>query len=148
MQDLGYELPRIPIPRTPVNKGMKRAGAVRPPPQNNATRGGLLQLVGGLQTVPSGTQRAPDGRVGQQPWKFGSELRAQSAATEGIHSHAHVFGFKVPLGPQLMVGQTHWPLTQLPLQQSSLAMQVSPFGRHVVKQLAHLPRQSQGWFSR
>ena len=21
MQDLGYELPRIPIPRTPVNKG-------------------------------------------------------------------------------------------------------------------------------
>ena len=32
------------------------------------------------------------------------------------------------------------------LQQSSLAMQVSPFGRH--KQLAHLPRQSQGWFSR
>src|SRR5215204_5081203 len=23
MQDLGYELPRMPIPRTPVNKGMK-----------------------------------------------------------------------------------------------------------------------------
>ena len=40
------------------------------------------------------------------------------------------------------------PLEQLPLQQSSLALQVSPFGRHIVKQLAHLPRQSQGWFSR
>ena len=25
MQDLGYELPRIPIPRTPVNKGMNKA---------------------------------------------------------------------------------------------------------------------------
>ena len=25
MQDLGYELPRNPIPRTPVNKGKKRA---------------------------------------------------------------------------------------------------------------------------
>ena len=24
MQDLGYELPRIPIPRTPVNKGIKK----------------------------------------------------------------------------------------------------------------------------
>jgi hypothetical protein len=24
MQDLGYELPRIPIPRTSVNKGMKK----------------------------------------------------------------------------------------------------------------------------
>src|SRR5215218_6620449 len=24
MQDLGYELPRIPIPRTPVNKGKKK----------------------------------------------------------------------------------------------------------------------------
>jgi hypothetical protein len=24
MQDLGYELPRIPIPRTPVNKGMRK----------------------------------------------------------------------------------------------------------------------------
>jgi len=131
MQDLGYELPRIPIPRTWVNKGMKRAGAVRPPPQNNATRGGLLQLVGGLQTVPSGTQRAPDGRVGQQPCKFGSELRAQSAATEGIHSHAHVFGFKVPYGPQLMVGQTHWPLEQKSLQHSLSALQDPPFDTHV-----------------
>src|SRR5215208_2998275 len=27
-------------------------------------------------------------------------------------------------------------------------MQVSPFGRHIVKQLAHLPWQSQGWFFR
>jgi hypothetical protein len=26
MQQAGYELPRIPIPRTPVNKGMKKAG--------------------------------------------------------------------------------------------------------------------------
>jgi hypothetical protein len=24
MQDRGYELPRIPIPRTPVNKGRKK----------------------------------------------------------------------------------------------------------------------------
>jgi hypothetical protein len=24
MQDLGYELPRIPIPRTPVHKGKKK----------------------------------------------------------------------------------------------------------------------------
>jgi len=24
MQDLGYELPRIPIPRTPVNKGKEK----------------------------------------------------------------------------------------------------------------------------
>jgi hypothetical protein len=24
MQDLGYELPRIPIPRTPVNKGIRK----------------------------------------------------------------------------------------------------------------------------
>jgi hypothetical protein len=24
MQDLGYELPRIPIPRTPVNKGKRK----------------------------------------------------------------------------------------------------------------------------
>ena len=24
MQDLGYELPRIPLPRTPVNKGKKK----------------------------------------------------------------------------------------------------------------------------
>jgi hypothetical protein len=28
MQDSGYELPRIPIPRTPVNKGMKPPLAV------------------------------------------------------------------------------------------------------------------------
>ena len=27
-----YELRRIPLPRTSVNKGMKRAGAVRPRP--------------------------------------------------------------------------------------------------------------------
>jgi hypothetical protein len=26
MQDLGYELPRIPIPRTPVNKGCTSYG--------------------------------------------------------------------------------------------------------------------------
>jgi hypothetical protein len=29
MQDLVYELPRIPIPRTPVNKGIKKGiGAI------------------------------------------------------------------------------------------------------------------------
>src|SRR5829696_5608100 len=31
IQDLGYELPRIPIPRTPVNKG-KRKGRGAPAP--------------------------------------------------------------------------------------------------------------------
>ena len=28
MQDLGYEIPRIPIPRTPLNKGNKRRARV------------------------------------------------------------------------------------------------------------------------
>jgi hypothetical protein len=28
MQDLGYELPRIPIPRTPVNRGKKKGRIV------------------------------------------------------------------------------------------------------------------------
>jgi hypothetical protein len=32
MQDLGYDLPRIPIPRTPLNKGIKRVGATIPWP--------------------------------------------------------------------------------------------------------------------
>jgi hypothetical protein len=32
MQDPGYELPRISIPRTPVNKGIKRVGATIPWP--------------------------------------------------------------------------------------------------------------------
>ena len=34
MQDLGYELPRILIPRTPVNRGKKKgveAARLRPP---------------------------------------------------------------------------------------------------------------------
>jgi hypothetical protein len=31
MQDLGYELPRIPIPRTSVNKGMKKGRGVAAP---------------------------------------------------------------------------------------------------------------------
>ena len=31
MQDLGYELPRIPIPRTRVNKSKKKAEAVLDP---------------------------------------------------------------------------------------------------------------------
>jgi hypothetical protein len=46
----------------------------------------------------------------------------------------HVFWFKVPT-PQLMVGHTHWPLEQLPLQHGSPAAQEPPFDRHV----AHLP---------
>jgi hypothetical protein len=39
MQDLGYELPRIPIPRTPVNKGknenlaISSRGAEKPEPR-------------------------------------------------------------------------------------------------------------------
>jgi hypothetical protein len=36
MQDLGYELPRILIPRTPVNKSKRRAGATMPGPFNCA----------------------------------------------------------------------------------------------------------------
>jgi hypothetical protein len=32
MQDLGYELPRIPIPRTPVNKGKDKDRSVKPRP--------------------------------------------------------------------------------------------------------------------
>jgi hypothetical protein len=39
MQDLGYELPRIPIPRTPVNKGERRD---RSSPSNLYLYQGLL----------------------------------------------------------------------------------------------------------
>ena len=31
MQDLGYELRRIHLPRTPVNKVLQRAGVAKPP---------------------------------------------------------------------------------------------------------------------
>src|SRR5215208_4645962 len=49
MQDLGYELPRIPIPRTSVNKA-KRKGWVSKDPALLATASDLL-LVGGLLQV-------------------------------------------------------------------------------------------------
>jgi hypothetical protein len=38
MQDLGYELPRIPIPRTPVNRGKKKGrGQEIPNPSHPTT---------------------------------------------------------------------------------------------------------------
>jgi hypothetical protein len=40
MQDPGYELPRIPLPRTPVNKGIEREPGVKP--------GSLMKVVVGL----------------------------------------------------------------------------------------------------
>src|SRR5918993_3128286 len=48
MQVAAYELPRILIPRTPVNKGAKKGGAVRPRPfcaLPTARRSGALTLV-------------------------------------------------------------------------------------------------------
>ena|SRR5215217_956422 len=36
MQDLGYGLPRILIPRTPVNKGMKKGRGLRARPSTSA----------------------------------------------------------------------------------------------------------------
>ena len=46
MQDLGYELPRILIPRTPVNKGMKkREEAMSSSPENRTTRLSIESLV-------------------------------------------------------------------------------------------------------
>src|SRR5215204_4608195 len=43
MQDLGYELPRIPIPRTRVNKGKKRARGYYAPKANKFTRNTALR---------------------------------------------------------------------------------------------------------
>src|SRR5215203_6202605 len=43
MQDLGYELPRIPIPRTRVNKGKKRARGYYAPKANKCTQNAALR---------------------------------------------------------------------------------------------------------
>ena len=45
MQDLGYELPRISIPRTPVTKGMKKGREYSPARQINSGLRGLRQEV-------------------------------------------------------------------------------------------------------
>jgi hypothetical protein len=37
IQDLGYELPRIPIPRTPVNKAQRKRGRFSHPRPRKAT---------------------------------------------------------------------------------------------------------------
>ena len=47
MQDLGYELPRITIPRTPVNKGKKRI-VCNPSPKTLAQ----ATLLGGSACAP------------------------------------------------------------------------------------------------
>src|SRR5215204_1214520 len=46
IQDLGYELPRIPIPRTPVNKGKKKEepGLRRPSPWPNGLAASLCDF--------------------------------------------------------------------------------------------------------
>src|SRR5215217_5606708 len=46
MQDLGYELPRIPIPRTPVNKGKKKGRRCYTPALEDSHLGPLLQAEG------------------------------------------------------------------------------------------------------
>jgi hypothetical protein len=60
MQDLGYELPRIPIPRTRVNKGKKSAGhgrmltkALKEVPSVEPDRAGKTAIVrrGRITTV-------------------------------------------------------------------------------------------------
>src|SRR5215203_3780285 len=43
MQDLEYELPRIPIPRTRVNKGKKRARGYYAPKANKCTQNAALR---------------------------------------------------------------------------------------------------------
>ena len=45
MQDSGYELPRKSIPRTPVNKGMKREEDNASSPMNRTTRLSIESLV-------------------------------------------------------------------------------------------------------
>src|SRR5215213_1245193 len=44
MQDLGYELPRIPIPRTRVNKGKKKGRGLDPQPFTSLRAVELLTL--------------------------------------------------------------------------------------------------------
>src|SRR5215208_2479644 len=46
MQDLGYELPRIPIPRTTVNKGWKMGRRCYTPALDDSLLGPLLHAEG------------------------------------------------------------------------------------------------------
>src|SRR5215208_6098724 len=52
MQDLGYELPRIPIPRTPVNKGIKKGRSPAGPRPLRTNR--KIVSTYGCSTVTSG----------------------------------------------------------------------------------------------
>ena len=45
MQDLANDLPRIPLPRTPVNKGMKKGRGVVPRPSATGRLTGELVVV-------------------------------------------------------------------------------------------------------
>jgi hypothetical protein len=60
------ELRRIPIPRTPVNKGKRRAGATMPGPSNSACTGTLARSdqISGLhrETQVPATQNCPSGQ--------------------------------------------------------------------------------------
>jgi hypothetical protein len=52
-------------------------------------------------------------------------------------------------GSSHVLGRSGSKLAQRPVQHCSLAVHSSPNGRHIgLRQLRHLPGQSQGWFSR
>ena len=52
MQDFGYELPRIHIPRTPLNKGMEKGRGVAVPALRKALYGSQTAVVVTFLHVP------------------------------------------------------------------------------------------------
>src|SRR5919112_1284853 len=69
MQDLGYDLPRIPIPRTPVNKGKRKGWVLRDPAllitaSDLLLVGRLLQACGLLLRLASIFERHAGERFG------------------------------------------------------------------------------------
>ena len=133
--------------RDTSSSGAEAALSLGPQKQRYKRSAGYL----GRQSVPGGAQPKPL-EVGQQPWASGMGFSAQAAASSGRHSHVHVLWFKIPpkqlQGEQFLGHSWHTSPVQLPLQHSLSVVQETPVDRHVAKQLAHLPLQSQGWFSR
>src|SRR5215203_1417730 len=63
MQDLGYELPRIPIPRTPVNKGLEPPSA------------GYMEPLWGRETLARQGADADERNVEERASPKGSEQK-------------------------------------------------------------------------
>jgi hypothetical protein len=87
MQDLGYELPRIPLPRTPMNKGMKKGQGIRPGlamgPRRLLFGGGVPRTVNHLR----GCRRTLLGASSLSAWGYALD----TAGSCSMPSHSQRF---------------------------------------------------------